>query len=113
MDKFLARFDEMDRRFNNIEDVCRGIRDEVDELRATVQIFINDTDATTIRELIKRIKATKEIDGRAIVGHVRKMLNVGSIYDTPDTKKVINILKNMIGEGLQLVGVKPDVHPGT
>jgi prophage antirepressor-like protein len=103
MEKFLARFDQMDERFDKIEDVCRGLRDEVDELRATVQIFINDTDATTIRELIKRIKIAKEIDGRAIVGHVRKMLNVGSIYETPDTKKVINILKNMIGQGLQLV----------
>jgi predicted transcriptional regulator len=38
----------------------------------------------------------------SIVGHVRKTLNVGSIYGTPDVSKVKNVLKNMLGLGLRL-----------
>lgn len=34
---------------------------------------------------------------------VRATLNVASIYDTPDTRKVINVLRNILGEGLALV----------
>jgi hypothetical protein len=90
-------------RLTNIENVCRGIRDEVDELRATLNLLINEDDEKMIRELIRRIKDKYNCDGRAVVGKVRATLNVGSIYETPDTRKVINTLKNLLGEGLTLV----------
>lgn len=93
----------LDERLNRIEDVSRGLRDEVDELRATLNLLISDDDEKTIRALIKRIKDAHNCDGRKVVGMVRATLNVGSIYDTPDTRKVINVLKNILGEGLKLV----------
>jgi len=94
---------QMDNRFDSIQHACSIMRAEIDELRAIVELVISDSDAETIHRLIQQIKAAQEIDGRAIVGHIRKMLNVGSIYDPPSTKKVINLLKNMLGEGLQLL----------
>lgn len=90
-------------RLNSIENVCRGFRDEIDELRATLNLLISEDDEKTIRHLIRRIKDKNNCDGRTIVGKVRATLNVGSIYETPDTRKVINTLKNLLGEGLSLV----------
>jgi hypothetical protein len=90
-------------RFERIEDISRGLRDEVDELRATLNLLISEDDEKTIRTLIKRIKDAHNCDGRKVVGMVRATLNVASIYDTPDTRKVINVLKNILGEGLTLV----------
>lgn len=96
----------MEMLFDQIQDVkniCNGFRDEIDELRATLNLFMNENDVNEIKLLIKRVKATKGIDGRAVVGHVRKTLNVGSIYGTPDVAKVKNVLKNLLGEGLSLL----------
>jgi hypothetical protein len=87
----------------DMKDICRGLRDEVDELRATLNLLISDDDAKVIRDLIRRIKDVHKCDGRKVVGMVRATLNVGSIYETPDTRKVINVLRNILGEGLQLV----------
>ena len=86
-----------------LKNICNGFRDEIDELKATLNLFMNETDVAEIKLLIKRVKVAKNIDGRAVVGHVRKTLNVGSIYGTPDVAKVKNVLKNLLGEGLSLL----------
>lgn len=88
--------------YEKLSNICQGFRDEIDELKATLNIFITDTDAAEIRTLINRVKKHNETDGRAIVGHVRKTLNISSIYGTPDVRKVKNVLQNMLGEGLIL-----------
>ena len=90
-------------RLTSIENVCRGFRDEIDELRATLNLLISEDDEKMIRNLIRRIKDKYNCDGRTVVGKVRATLNVGSIYETPDTRKVINTLRNLLGEGLTLV----------
>jgi hypothetical protein len=97
------RADRTEQSLQDVKDICRGLRDEVDELRATLNLLINEDDEKMIRELIRRIKDKYNCDGRAVVGKVRATLNVGSIYETPDTRKVINTLKNLLGEGLTLV----------
>lgn len=90
-------------RLTSIENVCRGFRDEIDELRSTLNLLITEDDEKMIRGLIRRIKDKFNCDGRTVVGKVRATLNVGSIYETPDTRKVINTLRNLLGEGLSLV----------
>jgi hypothetical protein len=103
MDQINDKFNHSNERFNRIEDICRGLRDEVDELRATLNLLISEDDEKTIRTLIVRIKDKFNCDGRTVVGKVRSTLNMASIYETPDTRKVINTLRNILGEGLTLI----------
>lgn len=102
MSHILEQMKAYEQRFDKLEDVCRGIRDEVDELRSTLNLLISEDDEKIIRELIRRIKDLHNCDGRTIVGKVRHLLNIGSIYETPDTKKVVNVLRNLLGEGVRL-----------
>lgn len=106
MDQINERFSRTEQSLQDVKDICRGLRDEVDELRSTLNLLISDDDEKTIRHLIRRIKDENNCDGRTVVGKVRAILNVGSIYETPDTRKVINVLRNILGEGLSLV--KPE-----
>ena len=106
---FNSRMDIHNARFDEISDVCRGLRDEVDELRAMVGMIMSDDDSKTIRSLIKRVKEEQSIDGRTVLGHMRKVLNISSIYDSKSYRPVINLLQNMLGEGLQLVTIVPTV----
>jgi hypothetical protein len=103
----MNRLDELQsctqQRLERVEDLCRGLRDEVDELRATLNILINEDDEKMIRSLIRRIKDKVNCDGRAVVGKVRSHLNLSSIYETPNTKLVINALKVILGEGLTVI----------
>jgi prophage antirepressor-like protein len=100
----------MDSRLSGLEEgqeslkgICSGLRDEVDELKAMVNFVYSDKDEEEVRDLIRRIKKELGMDGRAIVGHVRKTLNIGSIYDASDMRAVKNVLRNLLGEGLRLV----------
>jgi hypothetical protein len=93
-----------------LENICLGFRDEIDELMAMVNFVYNDKDEEEVRALIRRIKKELKMDGRAIVGHVRKTLNVGSVYKAVDMGAVKNVLKNMLGEGLRLLE-REDSHP--
>ena len=92
-----------DQRFNDIEKVCGGLRTELDQLKELVQFFMNDSEEEEIKKLILQIKQEKEMDGRAIVGHVKKTLQTHTIYGGPNTKQIINTLKNMLGKGLILL----------
>ena len=100
IDRIAASSDE---RLDRIENVCRGLRDEVDELRATLNLLIDEDDEKVIRGLIREVKDKYNCDGRTVVGRVRALLNVGSIYETPNTRLVINALKNLLGKGLTVV----------
>lgn len=87
----------------NLKGLCRGLRDEVDELKAMVGFVYSDKDEEEVRELIRRIKKELEMDGRAIIGHVRKTLNICSIYGATDMRAIKNVLRNLLGEGLRLI----------
>jgi prophage antirepressor-like protein len=103
MDQINDRFSRTEQSLQDVKDICRGLRDEVDELRATLNLLISEDDEKTIRTLIVRIKDKFNCDGRTVVGKVRSTLNMASIYETPDTRKVINTLRNILGEGLTLI----------
>lgn len=83
--------------------VCKGLRDDLDEVKAVLHIFMTETDEKEIRDLMKQVKNQTGMDGRKVVGHVRKSLNLATIYDTPNTRHVINALKNMLGTGIHLL----------
>jgi prophage antirepressor-like protein len=83
--------------------VCGALRDDLDEVREILHLYISDSDEKAIRDLMKKVKEKTSLDGRTIVGNVRKALNLASIYDPPHVRQVINALKNMLGSGLILV----------
>ena len=77
-----------------------SVRSEMDELRALVNITLSDTEEREIRGLIQRIKIEKGLDGRSVVGHVRKTLGLSGVYHTPNLQQVKNVLRNMLGKGI-------------
>ena len=93
----------LDKRMGTVENVCRGLRDEVDELRETLNIFFTDDETVQIRKMIKEVKNITGLDGRAVTGHIRKTLDISCVYGGNSGRKILNVLKNMIGEGIQLV----------
>jgi len=107
LDDVMDRLDQQQQdnnvKFRQIETVCLGLRDEVDELKETLSMLISDSDEKLIRGLIRDVKIETGFDGRAIVGKIRSSLNVSSVYDAPHPRQVINALRNMIGKGIKLV----------
>lgn len=83
--------------------VCAGLRDEVDELRGIFEVMISESEANRIRELVLKVKVTLNMDGRAVIGAVRKALNLATVYDKASTRQVINVLRTMLGTGLKKV----------
>jgi hypothetical protein len=94
---------EVRENFQRMEAVCGGLRTELDELKIKYDLFVSDDDDKLINNLIVRIKVEKSMDGRAIVGHVKRTLNLCAIYKSPNARDIINVLKNLLGEGLRLV----------
>lgn len=92
-----ARFDE---KFQNFERVVSRQQDEIDELKATLQLLLTDTDEKEIRELLRQVKKVTGQDGRSIVGHIRKILGSSGIYATNQVPQVKNLLRNMLGKGI-------------
>ena len=95
--------DTFNKRCDRIESVCGGLRTEVDELKARLQLFCSETEDETIAGLTAEVKKETEMDGRAIAGKVRAILNTSKVYGAPQPKQVINVLKNMLGRGLVLL----------
>ena len=93
----------MDNRFSALESRMDEIQGEVDELRALVNMTLSDTDEKEIRELLAKVKAKTGMDGRAIVGNVRATIGSSGIYNTPNLALVKNVLRNMLGFGIQAV----------
>lgn len=90
-------------RFDKIEGVCRGFRDEIDELREMLNIMFTDDETEVVRSLIREVKEATSLDGRAIVGQIRTTLGVSCIYNVPYSRQIINVLKNMLNKGIKLV----------
>lgn len=85
----------------------RGIRGEIDELKELVHIMLTDTEEREVRDLIKEVKKARNLDGRTIVGHVRRTLGSSGVYNASDLRQVINTLRNMLGKGI-FGSVKPE-----
>lgn len=95
--------DEMKSEIAGVKMVCAGLRDEVDELRGMFEVMISESEANRIRELVLKVKLTLNMDGRAVVGAVRKALNLATVYDKASSRQVINVLRTMLGTGLKLI----------
>jgi hypothetical protein len=91
------RLDHSHEEVNQRFDYLQG---EVDELRELIHITLSDKDEKEIRELLRKVKEQTNLDGRAIVGHVRGLLGTSGIYNTPHLPQVKNILHNMLGKGI-------------
>ena len=90
-------------RLDTIDNVCRGFRDEIDELKETLNIFFTDDETVQIRKAIKELKDTRGLDGRAVIGHIKKTLDINSVYGSNNGYKILNVIKNMLGGGIHLV----------
>ena len=86
-----------------IMSVCRGLRDDVDELQMALTCLIDDKEHDIIRKELKKTKEYLKIDGRTLAGKIRGMLGI-STYKAPMAgKRIINCCKNLRGEGLKVV----------
>jgi prophage antirepressor-like protein len=86
-----------------IRGIVTGLKQEVDELRDVLNLFLTDTERTQIQTEINLTKAALNMDGRAVVAKVRATLNTSAIYNVGLTKQVINCLRVMRGEGIVTV----------
>lgn len=102
-DAFSAFVAEQNTRFDRIEQVAGGLRQEVDELKDMLNLFLTDTERDQIQAEINLTKAKLQLDGRTVVGKVRAMLGTSGIYNIGKTAQVINCLRNLRGEGLRPV----------
>lgn len=75
-------------------------QDEIEELRGALQLLLTGKEEEEIRKLIKEVKEKTKMDGRAIVGHVRKTLGLAGVYYTPNAKQIKNVLRNLLGKGV-------------
>jgi prophage antirepressor-like protein len=94
------RFEKIEQDFNKFEGICRGIRDEVDELKAVLMLITTEDDEKTLRDRIQRLKATFNCDGRAVVAKVKALCNKNKIYGPANIKEVINLCNNLLGFGV-------------
>ena len=105
--------DEIKSEIAGVKMVCAGLRDEVDELRGMFEVMISESEANRIRELVLKVKLTLNMDGRAVVGAVRKALNLATVYDKASSRQVINVLRTMLGTGLKLLDTEREPNPPT
>ena len=78
-------------------------RDEIDELRAMIEGVMGKDEEKKLRALIQEVKREKGMDGRAIVGHVKKTLGVSTPYERATLARAMNVLNNMLGRGVTTV----------
>lgn len=99
-------------RQNNIEmrAIVHGLRTELDDIRELVGTFCPYNKVETAQRLLIEVKAFKNQDGRTIMGHVRKTLGISRPYEYANIDRVINVLRNMLGQGV--FGIVPEVGKG-
>jgi len=102
----------INQRLDRIDATCKGMQTEIDTLKTMIGCVISESDEQELRTLVESVKHETGMDGRAIIGAVRRVLNVNKVYGSGSTRLVINALKNMRGEGLCLVPPLP-VAPST
>jgi hypothetical protein len=83
-----------------VQEGFASIRGEVDELRELIHITLPDHEEKEIRALIREVKQTTGMDGRAIIGHVRGTLGTSGVYNVPNLAQVKNVLRNLLGRGV-------------
>jgi len=76
-------------------------QDEIDELRAILASVMSEDEEAVLRAKIREVRDTLNMDGRAIVGHLKKTLGCHTPYAT--VSLALNALNNMIGKGLHTI----------
>ena len=102
-DQFAAFVAQQNSRFDRIEQVAGGLRQEVDELKDLLNLFLTDNEREQIQYEINLTKVALQMDGRAVIGKIKSTLNTNSVYGVGRTKEIVNFLRNMRGEGLRTV----------
>jgi hypothetical protein len=96
-----VRFAEMiTERVGRIEDICRGHRDEIDELQTIVGLLFEDGDRKLLQAEIKYTKQKLDCDGRKLVGMIKAQFNTNSIYGSSRemTMRIVRYLKQVRGD---------------
>ena len=89
--------------FGRLERTVGQQRDEIDELKAMLECVLDKKEENELRALIQEVKKAKSMDGRAIVGHVKKTLGVHTPYEKTSLAQAKNVLRNMLGRGVMTV----------
>jgi prophage antirepressor-like protein len=89
-----------DEAFERIDNICRGFRDEIDELQTIVGILFDDADRKLLQSEIKYTKQKMDCDGRKLVGLIRQNFNTNSIYGNSRemTIRTVRYLKQVRGD---------------
>jgi prophage antirepressor-like protein len=94
-------FSQMSARFDRLDRVIHRQQDEIDELRAILSSVLSENEEEMLRQKIREVRDTLGMDGRALVGHLKKLLGCHTPYAT--VPLAINALNNMIGKGLTTI----------
>ena len=81
-------------------EMLSGQRDELDELRAMLECVLDKKEEDELRALIQEVKKARGMDGRAVVGQVKKLLGVHTPYEKRSLAQAKNVLRNMLGRGV-------------
>ena len=90
-------------RFDMLNNTIQGHRDEIDDLRSILDGLLDRDDEKKLRALIQEVKTTLHLDGRAVIGRVKKGLGVNTPYAKTSLSLAMNFLNNMLGRGLETV----------
>jgi prophage antirepressor-like protein len=103
MDEVFSTIQEMSGQIKRMDAKLDRHQDEIEELRTLLGMVLNKDEETELRKLVREVKATLGLDGRAIVGHVRKSLGVSTPYKPATYALAKNVLNVMLGRGLSTV----------
>jgi hypothetical protein len=87
----------------SIKSITTRQQDEIDELKSILDGLLSQDDEKQLRALVQEVKKTKNMDGRAVVGHVKKTLGISTPYAKATLPQAMNVLKVMLGRGLTTV----------
>jgi prophage antirepressor-like protein len=89
-----------DEAFERIDNICRGFRDEIDELQTIVGLLFDEADCKLLQAEIKYTKQKMNCDGRKLVGLIRQNFNTNSVYGNSRemTIRIVRYLKQVRGD---------------
>lgn len=99
-EKLDNKFSDIDRRFQETNEIVSGVRTELDDLRELVGTILPHDKMKEAKDLMIQVKKVTKKDGRAVIGHVRKTLGISKPYEYAELSRVINTLRNMLGKGV-------------
>lgn len=97
------QFVRMDERFDRLDRIIDRQQDEIDELRAIIEGTMSEDQEKKLQALIREVSVAKGMDGRAVLGHLRKTLGCHTPYEKTTLPRAMNLLNNLLGRGLTTI----------